>query len=996
MSPPLAPARGARSMSTSASIQPGRSREQQERLYQQPPEGPTASFSSSTSSPQLPELPEFSDSIDPLASSPRPLARPGLADRTRSAPAVHQLSSPSLHTASAAPTGTAHGHSSSNSATFVRDAPVSRGSHSSHPAGLASILNTPILSITSDDNKIVEESVGAEENKADVIVSGVDAQTIDDNPRDDIKDGFASDMREVRIAVVGESGVGKTTFVQRALALSQPPRSTITSRRLSLNKVTHQVRCLEIRLNDVEIRNDHSIKWPFEIEGQVFPRVDGALLLYDVTNGQSVAALPNLLNALTKASVPCILVACKCDSPLDSVEVNPTVLEKAASSLGNVESQQTSAGAPESQRRCVGLILKKILAHTNDHYNPPTRPSSKSTAMDSLNDGRSSCADVPGTTPEPDGRTGSNLSLSQTIASRDGSGVENPGRVRSASESSHLRAPMHGRPKHGSSNSVDSTARTHLSMAEETDDNDPGPGSAPSVYQETSTPGASDVGFSFEELVDRLLSQPMSKADAKFAAVFLCLYRKFATPGELLESVIQHFDALNTSGIPRMLRMASQLRYVNVMAQWIEGYPGDFAHPRTQRRMNLFISRLAGSRVFAVAAKEMVAHLETVIEDDDTDWACSDSLRERANTEESLAPSKAPSVRSSSTTLNAPYAVGDELCRCFTGATLEGGKSVRASSSSSVRSGSSRLAPSGVFSDSQSLSASSPIGVARRQAALLSPIPKIPLSKVQWHQFMDTPEIEIAREITRIDYIMFSAIRPRDLVRHVSMSAEQKEKCRGLENVNRMIAQFNHLAGWVASMILLRDKPKHRAKAMERMMDLAWKLRQLNNYNGLGAVIAGLNGMAVYRLAQTRELVSPQAQKNFMRLEILMGTQKSHFAYRLAWENTSSERIPFLPLHRRDLVSAEEGNRTFIGERKDRINWKKFEIMGEVIICVQKSQSAPYTRLVRNEEVQRLVQEAKFPKDDNALYERSVHVEPSNNSGSSLADKKIFSWLHQR
>ena len=101
-----------------------------------------------------------------------------------------------------------------------------------------------------------------------------------------------------------------------------------------------------------------------------------------------------------------------------------------------------------------------------------------------------------------------------------------------------------------------------------------------------------------------------------------------------------------------------------------------------------------------------------------------------------------------------------------------------------------------------------------------------------------------------------------------------------------------------------------------------------------------------------------------MRLEILMGTQKSHFAYRLAWANTSSERIPFLPLHRRDLVFAEEGNQTYIGGDTDYINWKKFDVMGEVIVGIQKSQSTPYPHISRNEGVQRLILDGKFTKDD--------------------------------
>lgn len=101
-----------------------------------------------------------------------------------------------------------------------------------------------------------------------------------------------------------------------------------------------------------------------------------------------------------------------------------------------------------------------------------------------------------------------------------------------------------------------------------------------------------------------------------------------------------------------------------------------------------------------------------------------------------------------------------------------------------------------------------------------------------------------------------------------------------------------------------------------------------------------------------------------MSLEILMGTQKGHSAYRMAWANTSSPRIPFLPLHRRDLVSAEEGNRTFLGADHDRINWKKFEVMGDAIVSIQKSQAIHYPELERRLDIQSLLLEIELLRDE--------------------------------
>ena len=185
----------------------------------------------------------------------------------------------------------------------------------------------------------------------------------------------------------------------------------------------------------------------------------------------------------------------------------------------------------------------------------------------------------------------------------------------------------------------------------------------------------------------------------------------------------------------------------------------------------------------------------------------------------------------------------------------------------------------------------------------------------------------------------------------------------------------------------------------------------MNNYNSLGAILAGINGTAVHRLTQTRELVQEKSHKQFMRLEILMGTQRSHFAYRLAWDNTSSQRIPFLPIHRRDLVSAEEGNRTFIGEHGDRINWKKFEIMGEVIVGIQKSQGNPYPVIHRNEDVQRLILLGKVCSDDdvrlfplwlvackplNLFYEYSASIFNCPSSLSSIVTAERNLWRLSR
>lgn len=498
---------------------------------------------------------------------------------------------------------------------------------------------------------------------------------------------------------------------------------------------------------------------------------------------------------------------------------------------------------------------------------------------------------------------------------------------------------------------------------------------------------SNENGYTFDQLVDRLLAQPLSKNDSKFVLIFLALYRKFATPGQLLEAILKRFDALKDDKNPRVIRIIAQLRYLTVLQQWISYYPGDFAYPTTRRSMRKFVSSLGSNREFSVAAREMLRDFEAVTEDDDTDWACSDRQRDKGD--------QIPSFHN---VLDEDSE--DDFSSAIGHLSVVGDRISIAPSMRTTTTGMSRNTNSTTHSDaSSSQTLLHQVERNEKQAKLLVPNPIRQLSKIQWHQLMNESEEAIAKELTRIDWIMFSSIRPRDLVRHVSMNAEEKKRCKSLENVNRMIDHFNHVAYLVTNYILLRDKPKHRALMLEKWMKIARSLRQLNNYNGLGAVLAGIKGTAVHRLVATRDLVSQATARDFMKLEILMGTQKSHFAYRLAWENSSGERIPYIPLHRRDLVSASEGNSTFVGDKKlapvftphpgvsvfqgapgnrdsreappggvtgkERINWKKFEIMGEVIIGVQKAQGSPYPGGWRsNDEIRGLVLDVRLVKDD--------------------------------
>lgn len=368
-----------------------------------------------------------------------------------------------------------------------------------------------------------------------------------------------------------------------------------------------------------------------------------------------------------------------------------------------------------------------------------------------------------------------------------------------------------------------------LNMDDEGDDEQsrpPSPGAVVRPKPSSESNSSAETGLSFDELVDRLISLPMSKQDQKFRSIFLCLYRKFAAPASLLGALISRFERNEMGNEDQLARMADQLRLLDVMAQWASDYPGDFAHPKLRKRIIEFVAILEKSHFYMFAAKEIGSQLDTNAEDDDIGWAYGgDSDSEESQLVETFfdnsgrsSPAAALTGASSGTTT---YDTEEEQDPIYSMSALD--------LSSGPHDSTSRL--SGTLSvtsttdksnstTSQSFTLLS-LDAAQKQALRLELTHKTLLGKLQWRLFMDTPDEEFARELTRVDWIMYNSFRPRDLVRHVSLSGIDKDKIKSLMNVNRMIKQFNHLAFFVASLILLRDKPKHRAQALEKFMNIA-------------------------------------------------------------------------------------------------------------------------------------------------------------------------------
>ena len=100
----------------------------------------------------------------------------------------------------------------------------------------------------------------------------------------------------------------------------------------------------------------------------------------------------------------------------------------------------------------------------------------------------------------------------------------------------------------------------------------------------------------------------------------------------------------------------------------------------------------------------------------------------------------------------------------------------------------------------------------------------------------------------------------------------------------------------VVSLILCHDRPKHRAKQIEKFVDIAQRLRGFNNYSALRAFVAGINN-STFPTDPTMEIFkarSPEQFKTFQSWDILFQAIRSHRAYRMALKSSKGACIPAL------------------------------------------------------------------------------------------------------
>jgi len=246
-------------------------------------------------------------------------------------------------------------------------------------------------------------------------------------------------------------------------------------------------------------------------------------------------------------------------------------------------------------------------------------------------------------------------------------------------------------------------------------------------------------------------------------------------------------------------------------------------------------------------------------------------------------------------------------------------------------------------------------------------------AKYPGEHFLGLDEDELARQLTLIEFDNYKAIEPIELLNQAWNKAHLKHRS---PNILRMIARFNSISFWVARAVVGEERFRQRVRVMTKVIRIAQSLYAKNNFNGLLAVMAGLNNSAVHRLKFTFEELDKKDAKSVSEFGELLSSTKGYKNYRQRVHNINPPLLPYLGVYLTDLTFLEDGNPDIID---GLINFKKREMIFNVISEIQQYQQTPY-RFDPNDSYLTYLTEMPIVEDtkttDNELYELSLLREP--------------------
>ena len=249
--------------------------------------------------------------------------------------------------------------------------------------------------------------------------------------------------------------------------------------------------------------------------------------------------------------------------------------------------------------------------------------------------------------------------------------------------------------------------------------------------------------------------------------------------------------------------------------------------------------------------------------------------------------------------------------------------------------------------------------------------PNKPLS---FFNILDYDSKDIANELTRISYHIFSKIGPKEFFKGV-FTKENKNVTS--PNITEVANRFNQLSFWLIEEILCYDYGNDRALVIEKFIDIANELIILNNFTDCMSIVTGLGQMIVTGLAKSWKYVSKESNNILGNLRKIVNFQDNYKSMRDKIDEclrNNKPYIPFLGPYNKRICFLEEYG-PYVKDNS-LINVDKIVLVQQILDQFYKFKSRKYN-FVNNTLKELTILQCLDPSPEEELEKLAGFIEPN-------------------